>query len=195
MSLRNALLVTLLDGEATGYELSKRFSIGAANFWNVRQAQLYAELARMESDGLVSSRLAVQGKRPNKRLFALTDAGIAEVRRYAAEPSERTSVKDELLVKVTGADICDLRVLTEDIERRRAGSVTQLGRYQASIEAMMRGRDEETFVRTTRRVGPYLTLLRGIAEEEASVAWCDRAAAVLAARRAQPDKPSRSRSA
>jgi DNA-binding PadR family transcriptional regulator len=33
MSLRNAVLATLLEGEASGYDLSKSFDAGVANFW------------------------------------------------------------------------------------------------------------------------------------------------------------------
>jgi Virulence activator alpha C-term len=40
------------------------------------------------------------------------------------------------------------------------------------------------FVRTTRRVGPYLTLARGIALEQENIAWRDTASRVVTARAA-----------
>src|SRR6266545_1471044 len=105
MSLQHALLATLLDGDATGYELAKRFDIGASNFWHAQRAQLYAELTRMEADGLVSGETVVQTTRPNKRVFSLTEAGLAELRRFITEPSDRIALKDDLLVKITAVDV------------------------------------------------------------------------------------------
>lgn len=186
MSLRHALLVTLLDGEATGYELAKSFNIAAANFWHAQQAQLYAELRRMEADGLVAAETVVQHTRPNKRVFSLTETGMAEIRRYVTEPSERTSVKDELLVKVAAIDVVDRGPLLEDLARRRAACVEQLERYERGRDRMLHGRDEATFLRTTQRVGPYLTLLRGIALERENIAWCDTATRLITERAALP---------
>jgi DNA-binding PadR family transcriptional regulator len=185
VSLRHALLVTLLDGDATGYELARRFDIAAANFWHAQRAQLYAELNRMEANGLVAAETVIQTTRPNKRVFSLTDTGMEEIRRYSAEPSERISLKDELLVKITAVDIADHNALLDDIARRRASSVAQLDRYEHDRHRMLHGRDEDTFIRTTRRVGPYLTLLRGIALEQENIDWCDTATRTLTARATQ----------
>lgn len=187
MSLRNALLVKLLDGEATGYELAGRFGTSAANYWSVRPAQLYAELTRMEEDGLVAAETVVQSKRPNKRLFSLTAAGIGELQRYAREPSGRMSVKDELMIKVAGIDVSDRAALLGDIARRRQASVDMLRSYEATRQDMLDGRDEETFVQTAPRIGPYLTLLRGIASERGTIAWCDTAARIIAERHNRAD--------
>ena len=60
---------------------------------------------------------------------------------------------------------------------------------------MLRGRDEETFIATTSRVGPYLTLIRGISVETDNIAWCDMAVRVLRARMALGPKRKRSRPA
>jgi DNA-binding PadR family transcriptional regulator len=187
MSLRNALLVKLLDGEATGYELAGRFGTSAANYWSVRPAQLYAELTRMEEDGLVTAETVVQSKRPNKRIFSLTATGIGEIRRYAGEPSERMSLKDELMIKIAGVDISDQAALLGDIARRRQSSVDMLRSYEATRQDMLRGRDEDTFVRTAHRVGPYLTLLRGIASERGTLDWCDTATRIIAGRSSRAD--------
>ena len=34
MALRHALLAALLEGEASGYQLAKRFDVAVANFWS-----------------------------------------------------------------------------------------------------------------------------------------------------------------
>ena len=183
MSLQHALLATLLDGDATGYQLAKRFDLAASNFWHAQPAQLYAELNRMEDKGLVSGETVVQTTRPNKRVFSLTDDGLAELYRFVAEPSDRIALKDDLMVKITAVDVADLDLVLADIKRRRESAVAQLARYEDDVERMLHGRDEETFVRTTRRIGPYLTLLRGIALEQENISWCDTVSRLVAARR------------
>jgi DNA-binding PadR family transcriptional regulator len=44
MSLKYAVLAALLEGEASGYELSKVFDVSLANFWAATPQQLYREL-------------------------------------------------------------------------------------------------------------------------------------------------------
>lgn len=91
MALRHAVLAALLDGEFSGYELAKSFDIGVANFWHALPQQLYAELAKLEKEGLVAGREVVQESRPNKRLFQVTEAGRTELEEFAAAPSSPPS--------------------------------------------------------------------------------------------------------
>nr|BFE79055.1 hypothetical protein GCM10020093_016560 [Planobispora longispora] len=96
MALRHAVLAALLDGEYSGYQLTKIFDVGVSNFWYAAPQQLYAELAKLEAGGLVAGREVVQRGRPNKRVFTVTEAGVAELAAFAAAPpspcsSARTS--------------------------------------------------------------------------------------------------------
>ena len=52
MALRHAVLAALLEGEASGYQLAKRFDVSVANFWSATPQQLYRELDRLEAEGL-----------------------------------------------------------------------------------------------------------------------------------------------
>ena len=64
MALRNAILATLAEGESSGYDLSKRFAVGVANFWTATRQQLYRELEKMETEGLIAARVVQQVRRP-----------------------------------------------------------------------------------------------------------------------------------
>ncbi|MCL1847029.1 MAG: PadR family transcriptional regulator [Coriobacteriia bacterium] len=66
--------------DSTGYDLTKVFKDSLNNFWHAQSAQIYRELDRMEQKGWVASQNIVQQKRPNKRLYSITDNG-----RYALE--------------------------------------------------------------------------------------------------------------
>src|ERR1044072_380525 len=99
MALRHAVLAALLDEELSGYQLVKAFDLGVANFWHAQPQQVYAELTRLEKDGLITGREVVQDPRPNKRLFQVTDAGLAELDRFAATAAKPSFLRDDLVVK------------------------------------------------------------------------------------------------
>ncbi|GGJ06104.1 PadR family transcriptional regulator [Streptomyces brasiliensis] len=180
MSLKYAVLAALLEGEASGYELSKVFDVSLANFWPATPQQLYRELERLAQDGLIEARVVQQERRPNKRMFTLTEAGRADLRGFAAEPPRRpTAIRDELLIKIQAMDGGDARVTRGLIEERMSWARGKLARYERVRERLVDGRTEEEYLRTADRVGPYLTLMAGIAFEEENVRWCHRVLAVL----------------
>ena len=86
MALRDAVLAALLDSEASGYDLAKGFDASVANFWMATPQQLYRELDRLAADGLIEARVVEQERRPNKRMFTLTDAGRAAVHAELRKP-------------------------------------------------------------------------------------------------------------
>lgn len=172
MALRNAVMAALLEGEASGYDLAKGFQASVANFWMATPQQIYRELERMEGEGLVSARVVQQERRPNKRLFSLTEAGLDAMRAYTAEvPSKPTAIRDELMVKVQCVDIGDAEAVRAGVAERVERSTAKLARYRRAQERMLAGRTEEEYLVTVERVGPYLTLLGGMALEQANLRW------------------------
>jgi len=75
MSLPHGLLGLLGYENRTGYELTKIFNDSLNYFWHAQSSQIYRELNRMEEKGWVSSQSVVQEKRPNKRVYSITEEG------------------------------------------------------------------------------------------------------------------------
>lgn len=173
MALRHAVLAVLLDGEASGYELAKRFDASVANFWHALPQQLYAELRRLEEQRLVSGRAVRQQARPDKRVFTITPAGQDELRRFAAEPTKPGALKEDLAVKVYAAGVVDHDVLAAALDERAAHAAAKLERYQRQADALAEPDGAD--------LGPSLTLARGIAYERENVTWCTWAAERLRA--------------
>ncbi|SEO72188.1 PadR family transcriptional regulator [Actinacidiphila rubida] len=172
MALRHAVMAALLEGEASGYDLAKGFDASIANFWMAAPQQLYRELDRMEADGLVRARVVEQERRPNKRLFSLTEAGREAVRAYVAEPPGRpTAIRDELLVKVQCADVGDTGAVRSAIAERVRWAEAKVARYERLRARLLDGRTEDAYLAEADRIGPYLTLLRGISFEQETVRW------------------------
>jgi DNA-binding PadR family transcriptional regulator len=171
MALRHAVLAALLEGEASGYELSKRFDVSVANFWTATPQQLYRELERLEAAGLLSARVIEQQRRPNKRLFALTDAGRDELFTFTAQPTRPTTLRDDLLVKLQAVDAGDLDAVTAAIAERMEQARGKLALWDRVRERLLAGATEGEYFATADRVGPYLTLMRGLAFEHETLAW------------------------
>ncbi|MFI9588427.1 PadR family transcriptional regulator [Streptomyces sp. NPDC052236] len=174
MALRNAVMAALLEGEASGYDLAKAFDATVANFWMSTPQQLYRELDRMEAEGLVTARVVEQKRRPNKRLFSLTEAGRKAVYAYTAEPLGKPAViRDELLVKVQCLDAGDMEAVRTAITERMEWATAKLARYERLRQRLLDGRSEEAYFAEAERIGPYLTLLRGMSFERENLQWGD----------------------
>lgn len=171
MSLRYALLALLIDGEATGYELAKRFDRGVANFWHALPQQLYAELTRMEEDGLVEGEVVVQQTRPNKRVFSMTDEGRRTLEAWFDEPARPAGIKDELLIRVYAADLIEPAAMLEMLEQHLPAREQKLAMYESIRELLFRGRTEKQYLQTARRIGPFLALKNGMLYEQAIIDW------------------------
>jgi DNA-binding PadR family transcriptional regulator len=169
-------MAALLEGEASGYDLAKAFDATVANFWMSTPQQLYRELDRMEAEGLVTARVVEQKRRPNKRLFSLTEAGRTAVHAYTAEPLGKPAViRDELLVKVQCLDAGDREAVRAAIAERMEWATAKLARYERLRQRLLDGRSEEAYFAEAERIGPYLTLLRGMAFERENLQWGDMA--------------------
>lgn len=179
MALRDAVLAALLCGESSGYDLAKSFDASVANFWTATPQQLYRELDRLAADGLIEARVVQQERRPNKRIFSLTPAGRAAIQAFTAAPPKPSTFRDELLIKVNAVDGGDPAAVRGLVAEQLRWSETKLERYERMRLRLLGGRDEDDYLHTGERIGPYLTLLRGIAFEEENIRWATRTLAVL----------------
>jgi DNA-binding PadR family transcriptional regulator len=179
MSLRDAVLAALLEGESSGYDLAKGFDASVANFWMATPQQLYRELERLAEQGLIQARVVHQERRPNKRMFALTEAGREAIRQFTARAPKPSVIRDELLVKVQAADAGNAQAVRDFIVERLQWATAKLDRYERLLTRLLDGRTEEEHLAQTERVGPYLTLLRGISFEQENIRWAERALTII----------------
>src|SRR5436309_6616830 len=70
---------------ATGHELAGFSERSIGNFFPIARSQIYSELDRLCGLGLVAATEVPQARFPTKRVYELTDAGAAELRRWLEE--------------------------------------------------------------------------------------------------------------
>jgi DNA-binding PadR family transcriptional regulator len=96
MSLRYALLGSLADQPRTGYALLKHFEQSLAYAWPASHSQIYPELARLVDEGLIEQ--TESGAR-NSKTYAVTKAGIEDMRRWLLETSPDRRVRSDAALR------------------------------------------------------------------------------------------------
>ena len=102
MSVRNAVLGLLEQRPRHGYELRAAFEalVGGRQNWEVKPAQIYTTLARLEQSGLIVQDGVEQEGGPERRVYSLTPAGREALRAWLATPVEAEHQRDEFFVKL-----------------------------------------------------------------------------------------------
>lgn len=102
MSVRHAILGLLAQKPRHGYELHSAFSMvvgGAA--WDVKPAQIYTTLERMEESGLVETKSDLgEGREPDRRIYAITRGGREELKNWFDEGIPTEHQRDAFYVKL-----------------------------------------------------------------------------------------------
>ncbi len=128
MPIQHAVLALLDDGPTHGYELKGRFEAAIGPQWGrLNIGHLYQTLDRLSRDGFVTSERVANDVRPDRRVFALTDAGRQELGRWLKQPAERTTgYRDELFFKLLVASRAGADTVVEVVSRQRAYQLGQL---------------------------------------------------------------------
>jgi len=103
MSVRHAILGLLIPKARHGYELRAAFEavVGGDANWDVKPAQIYTTLERLEEAGLVvrDSDLG-EGSQPSRRIYAITPEGEEVLREWFASGVTPEHQRDEFFVKL-----------------------------------------------------------------------------------------------
>ncbi len=102
MSVKNALLGLLAHHPRHGYELHDAFEamVGGEQNWDLKPAQVYSTLTRLEKQGLIVEESIEQDGGPEKRIYTLTDAGHKALARWFSVPVGGNHQRDEFFLKL-----------------------------------------------------------------------------------------------
>ena len=116
MSLKYGLLGYLSHHPMTGYELHKFYPKAA----RPTIAYIYRSLISMEKEGLVEHTRVDQVKRPDRKVFSITDAGLQELDRWLATPLHYVIPRNHLLVQVINGSRVGKATLINNITSQKA---------------------------------------------------------------------------
>ena len=102
MTVRNAILGLLVIHPRHGYELRAAFEalMGGGQNWEVKPAQIYSTLTRLEESGLIEQAGLAQEGGPEKRIYQITPAGQADLITWFETPVEGEHQRDEFYLKL-----------------------------------------------------------------------------------------------
>jgi DNA-binding PadR family transcriptional regulator len=179
------ILGLLTFREMSGYDLKQLINKSITHFyWSPAKSQIYGELRRLESHGLVTMRDVPQTLRPDKRLYQITPEGTEAMLQWLQSSGvEPDSYKSALLLKLFFGHMLSYDTTIRLLEERRkqtAQELTMCERRAQEFQEKMRSSeaDDETFF-------PLLTLQRSITLCQADLEWLDGALGQLRQRQAQ----------
>ena len=178
MSVRNALLGLLAQQSRHGYELHAAFEavVGGERNWDVKPAQIYTTLARLEESGLVAEESVEQAGGPEKRIYAITKPGRAALAEWFASSVELEHQRDEFFVKLM------LSVATGEVSPRKVIQTQQSKLYQ-DLHVLTAQRNQ---LNPKTCLGQILLFDKAIMHTEADLRWLDMVEARLDDVRKQP---------
>lgn len=168
------MLGLLALGPKTGYELVQGYSRSIGQISSRSDAVLYNEPKRLVKDGLVQAVDEQRGKR-NVVIYSITDAGLAALEQWLAEPPIFPLLEADPIVRAVFSDFASLENLRETIEAFRAEALQRRDVLANIAEAYLReeGLYQERLhivTLTGRFVGHLM---------QAYIDWCDFALAGL----------------
>ena len=166
MSVVPVTLLGLLEREAShGYDLKRAYDAYFGRGRPLPFGQVYATLARLARDGKVVAGSSEPGAGPDRKRYAITDEGVAEVESWLAEPVEpEPHLQTVLFAKVTLA-----LILGRPAERY----------LDAQRSAHLQRMRELTELRRAANVIDALLADHGLFHLEADLRWIDLTAARL----------------
>jgi PadR family transcriptional regulator, regulatory protein AphA len=171
-SIEYCLLGLLGERPMHGYELHRELSrkTGLGLIWTVKQAQLYAILAKLESEALIRAEVCVQGNRPARRVFHLSAKGEEVFEAWMGAVAARKDFRLDFLAKLyfarQGKSDAARSLLSE--QRRLCSSWLAEMRERGASSA---DRDLDALVYRFR-----------IGQLESMLAWLDECSAYIEAR-------------
>lgn len=169
MALEHAILVSLAEKSASGYDLARRFDASIGHFWKASHQQIYKVLGRMESDGWVASELVSQAGRPDKKVYVITDSGREELSLWTSKATPVEHLRSEFAVKLRALPFGDSAAIVDDVRVRRRAHEEQLAYYVESAARFYPKPDDLT----DNEIGGWLVLRGGMLAEQTGIAWCD----------------------
>lgn len=112
MSVRHAILGLLAQRPRHGYELHAAFTavVGGRQNWDLKPAQVYTTLTRLEEAGLVCMACAEGDGGPDKRVYTLTSQGQHDLTTWLNEPLTPAPQRDDFFLKLMiaiGSEVVD----------------------------------------------------------------------------------------
>jgi len=141
MNVRTLCLAILNIQDATGYEIKKLSAEGEfQHFVEVSYGSIYPALSKLEQDGMVSSHIATQDGKPNRKIYSITPQGRSEFIKLINVLPKPDKYESEFLLLSLNADIASRALLEQAINSQ----LTQFRKEMEMIDNLLADCDQPT---------------------------------------------------
>ncbi|MDF2960244.1 MAG: hypothetical protein K0S39_1979 [Paenibacillus sp.] len=169
-TLSYGLLAILTGCPRTGYELMQQIQ----PLWRAKHSQIYPLLAKMEQSGYVRFVSVAQKEKPDKKIYSITEQGLAKLRQWIPETTCEPVKRDELLLKAYCLSLTDPDTAKSLIQARITLFESKLEKYTRLLAELKKETDTEdgepSF--TSPQFGHYILLRRAAGNAQAELEWC-----------------------
>jgi len=125
MDVKAVCLGMLTDGEASGYDLKKKFESSFAHFFAAGYGSIYPALSALAKEGCVECREVPQEGKPDRKVYRITEAGRARLLEALEKQDPSHKVRSEFLAMMCFAHLMSPEQIQNVLEHRRE----ELDRY------------------------------------------------------------------
>ena len=167
------ILLGMLRKPASGYDLKAEFARSIKHFWAAELSQIYPTLKRLQQRGLLTCTAEPSDRGPPRKVYAVTDAGRAELDAWLRRAPRVDSDRVEWLAQVWFMDATDPRRALSFMTALRDELALEVATLE-HIERQWRAEDprypdalpDDAFY-------PQLTLALGLTKGRARIEWAD----------------------
>ena len=126
MSVGHALLGLLEPRPRYGYDLKREYDERLARTRPLKFGQVYATLSRLLRDGLVEIEAVEPGEGPDRKLYAITRAGVADLESWLSEPEPPEPHLQSVLFTKVVLSLLSGRRAADVLDAQRAAHLSRM---------------------------------------------------------------------
>lgn len=135
MDLHATILGFLSWKPLSGYDLKKMLSTSDIFYWSGNNNQVYKSLLELQKYGLVTYHVQPQESLPAKKVYSITENGLAELQKYLLEMPEVPELHKNFLIQLAWCDALSDGELIELLERYESEVEQRMKVHQGQAEA------------------------------------------------------------
>lgn len=121
MSINYAILGILSYKPMTGYDIKKIIQNSAFMYWSGNNNQIYKALSELQDKGMVTSVVKHQEDTPTRKVYEITNEGLAALKEWTLSTFEPTEIKKPFLIHLAWSkqlNTNELNMLIDEYEKQ-----------------------------------------------------------------------------
>lgn len=135
-SSKEILLGLLTVQPMSGYDLGQVIRDSVKHFWNESYGQIYPNLKKLASEGLVSSKTEKQKGKPDRSIYSITPQGRKHLAKWLAVEPQAEIARNEFLLKLFFGAQASTEILIGFVERMAQREDAHLRNFEKIYEEL-----------------------------------------------------------